>query len=172
MDTQALIKAFELNKFKRLIKIAIDNNKQQLKDDIIFAHGNLEQHTAHTILITQTIDDPTYGIAYAGKSIHYNDVYLFRYMYTDENLNYNLYHVEIKKSIVIKIKYIDNYFFPKELVEIRKLLSWDNKELVVMDLSAIICGHYGDKIMFDMGVGHGNKFHRTEGFLPGPNKNK
>jgi len=167
------MKAFELNKFKRLIKIAIDNNEnKKLDNNIIFAHGNLDQHTAQTILMTQSVDDISYGIVYAGKSNQYNDIYLFRYMYNDENLNYNLYHIEIKKSIVIKIKYIDNYFFPKELVEIRKLLSWGDKEYLMMDISAIICGHYGDKIMFDMGVGHGNKFHRTEGFLPGPNKNK
>jgi hypothetical protein len=93
-------------------------------------------------------------------------------MYSNEELNYNLYYVEIKNSIVIKIKYLDNFFFPKELVEIRKILSWENN-YILMDLSAIVCGHYGDTEMFEYRVAYGNKFNNMEGFLPAPNnKNK
>jgi hypothetical protein len=164
-----------LNKFKRLIKVAIDKNEQssvKLHSDITFAYSNIQYRDAYTRLSTQNPDNMNYGIVGAGKSIANNNIYLFRYMYSNEELNYNLYYVEIKNSIVIKIKYIDNFFFPKELVEIRKILSWENN-YILMDLSAIVCGHYGDTEMFEYRVAYGNKFNNMEGFLPAPNnKNK
>ena len=164
-----------LNKFKRLIKVAIDKNEQssdKLPSDIIYCHSNMQHHDAYTRLSTQNPDDMNYGIVGSGKSITNNDVYLFRYMYSNEELNYNMYYVEIKNSNVIKIKYLDNFFFPKELVEIRKILSWENN-YILMDLSAIVCGHYGDTEMFEYRVAYGNKFNNSEGFLPAPNnKNK
>ena len=174
-DLKQLDQTLPINKFKRLIKIAIEKNEQsiqKLSSNIIFAHSNILHHGAYTQLSTQNSDDLNYGIVGAGHSIDGHDVYLFRYMYTDTTLNYNLYYVEIKKSIVIKIKYLDNFFFPKELIEIRKMLSWDNN-YILMDLSAIVCGHYGDTEMFQYNVAHGNKFNNSEGFLPAPNdKNK
>jgi hypothetical protein len=174
-DLNQLDKTLTLNKFKRQIKIAIDKNEQstdKLPSNIVFAQSNILHHGAFTQLSTQNPNDMIYGIVSAGHSREGNDVYLFRYMYTDENLNYNLYYVEIKKSIIIKIKYLDNFFFPKELIEIRKILSWENK-YILMDLSGIICGDYGDTVMFQYNVAYGCKFSNMEGLLPAPNgKNK
>ena len=172
-NVDSINKSLKLNQFKRIIKKAIDTNElNKLSSNIIFAYNNIKHHTAYTQLATQNIDDLCYGITNAGKSYEGNNIYLFRYTYTNENLNNNLYYIEIKDSKVVKIKYIDNFFFPKELIEIRKILSWDNN-YVLMDISAIICGNYGDTEMFENGVGHGNKFNNFEGFLPGPNnKNK
>jgi hypothetical protein len=170
-DLKQLDKALTLNNFKRQIKIAIEKNEQssnKLPSNIVFAQSNILQHGAFTQLSTQNPDDMIYGIVSTGRSRDGNDVYLFRYMYTDENLNYNLYYVEIKKSIIIKIKYLDNFFFPKELIEIRKILSWKNN-YILMDLSGIICGDYGDTEMFQYNVAYGCKFSNTEGLLPAPN---
>jgi len=177
LDIYNLNKSLTLNKFKRLIKNAIDSNEMKesinkLPSNIVFHYSNILHHEAYTQLSTQNHDDMNYGIIGAGSSMCGNDVYLFRYMYTDEKLNYNLYYIEINKSVVIKIKYLDNFFFPKELIEIRKILSWENN-YILMDISAIVCGHYGDSEMFNYNVGHGNKFNNSEGFIPAPNnKNK
>jgi hypothetical protein len=173
IDTNKMTQILEINKIKRLIRIGIDanhHNSNKLPDNIIFNNNNMKHQYAYTNISTQRSDDITYGIVDAGKSITNNNVYLYRYMSSDKNdLNYNIYFVEINKLThkVIKIKYINNGYFPQELAKIRKIMSWENNYLIP-DITGIICGTFRDEEMTEYNVDCARSFNINtfnEGFL-------
>lgn len=167
-ETQNMTNSLEIIKFKRLLKKAVEDQYNKTIDfrSDIRVSDNMQRRMAYTELSTQNEDDMLYGIAKSGKTNNNGDLILYRYMYNIEELNNNLYYIELKDGKVFKIKYLDNFLFHKELVKIRKLLAWENNYLL-MDITKFICGDYGDA---DMNSYYSYGFTNTEGFIDGPTK--
>jgi len=164
--------SLKLIKLKRLIKKAIEDQNNKIinvPSNINLSGDNIIRRQAYTELSTQNEEDVSYCMVHSGKTQQNNDLILFRYMYTNKELNNNLYYIELNNGKIIKIKYLDNFLFPKELIKIRKILSWDTN-YILMDIAGIICGDYGDSEMKEYGADHGGGFSNIQGFLDGPDK--